>query len=94
MSFCRVLWLAAAWVRALSCAEIVQEIEPTALEAVPLGGRTIGQGDRVFALLNMAMHDAAVACWDKRPACAVIKHTTPCGIAVAGSAAKAWARSS
>ena len=25
----------------------------------------------------------AVACWTNRPACAIIKHTTPCGIAVA-----------
>ena len=32
----------------------------------------------------------AVACWSNRPACAVIKHTTPCGIAVAGSAVDAF----
>jgi len=34
----------------------------------------------------------AVACWTNRPACSVIKHTTPCGIAVAGSAAEAFRR--
>jgi phosphoribosylaminoimidazolecarboxamide formyltransferase/IMP cyclohydrolase len=32
----------------------------------------------------------AVACWATRPACCVIKHTTPCGIAVAGSAIEAF----
>src|SRR4051812_28080546 len=31
-----------------------------------------------------------VACWNNRPACAVIKHTTPCGIAVAPSAVEAF----
>jgi phosphoribosylaminoimidazolecarboxamide formyltransferase/IMP cyclohydrolase len=31
-----------------------------------------------------------VACWANRPACAVIKHTTPCGIAVAGAAFEAF----
>jgi phosphoribosylaminoimidazolecarboxamide formyltransferase / IMP cyclohydrolase len=31
----------------------------------------------------------AVACWSNRPACAIIKHTTPCGIAVAASAVEA-----
>jgi phosphoribosylaminoimidazolecarboxamide formyltransferase/IMP cyclohydrolase len=34
----------------------------------------------------------AVACWDNRPACAVIKHTTPCGIAVAPSASEAFGK--
>jgi phosphoribosylaminoimidazolecarboxamide formyltransferase/IMP cyclohydrolase len=32
----------------------------------------------------------AVACWSNRPACAIIKHTTPCGIAVAASAVQAF----
>jgi phosphoribosylaminoimidazolecarboxamide formyltransferase/IMP cyclohydrolase len=32
----------------------------------------------------------AVANWSNRPACAVIKHTTPCGLAVAGSASDAF----
>jgi phosphoribosylaminoimidazolecarboxamide formyltransferase/IMP cyclohydrolase len=34
----------------------------------------------------------AVAAWTTRPACAVIKHTTPCGIAVATSAVEAFRR--
>ena len=32
----------------------------------------------------------AVACWSTRPACGIIKHTTPCGIAVAGTAVEAF----
>ena len=32
----------------------------------------------------------AVACWSDRPACAIIKHTTPSGIAVAPSAVEAF----
>ena len=32
----------------------------------------------------------AVACWSNRPACSVIKHTTPCGVAVASSALEAF----
>jgi phosphoribosylaminoimidazolecarboxamide formyltransferase/IMP cyclohydrolase len=32
----------------------------------------------------------AVACWSNRPACAVIKHTTPCGIALGPSAVEAF----
>ncbi len=34
----------------------------------------------------------AVACWRNRPACAIIKHTTPCGIAVGPSALEAFRR--
>src|SRR4026207_1180222 len=34
----------------------------------------------------------AVACWGHRPACAVIKHPPPCGIAVAPSAVEAFRR--
>jgi phosphoribosylaminoimidazolecarboxamide formyltransferase/IMP cyclohydrolase len=41
-------------------------------------------------LLDLDAAMTAVACWDKRPACAVIKHTTPCGIAVGVSAADAF----
>src|SRR4029079_1346767 len=41
-------------------------------------------------LLDIDAAMAAVACWSNRPACAVIKHTTPCGIAVAGSAVDAF----
>jgi phosphoribosylaminoimidazolecarboxamide formyltransferase/IMP cyclohydrolase len=41
-------------------------------------------------LLDIDAAMAAVAAWQTRPACAVIKHTTPCGIAVAASAAEAF----
>jgi phosphoribosylaminoimidazolecarboxamide formyltransferase/IMP cyclohydrolase len=41
-------------------------------------------------LLDVDAAMAAVACWTTRPASAVIKHTTPCGIAVAGTAADAF----
>jgi phosphoribosylaminoimidazolecarboxamide formyltransferase / IMP cyclohydrolase len=41
-------------------------------------------------LLDLDAAMAAVACWSNRPACAVIKHTTPCGIAVASSALEAF----
>jgi phosphoribosylaminoimidazolecarboxamide formyltransferase / IMP cyclohydrolase len=41
-------------------------------------------------LLDIDAAMAAVACWSTRPACAVIKHTTPCGIAVAPSAVEAF----
>jgi phosphoribosylaminoimidazolecarboxamide formyltransferase / IMP cyclohydrolase len=43
-------------------------------------------------LLDIDAAMGAVACWINRPACCVIKHTTPCGIAVAGSAAEAFRR--
>jgi len=33
---------------------------------------------------------AAIAPWSNRPACAVIKHTTPCGLGVASTANEAW----
>jgi phosphoribosylaminoimidazolecarboxamide formyltransferase / IMP cyclohydrolase len=41
-------------------------------------------------LLDLDAAMAAVACWSTRPACSVIKHTTPCGIAVATTAAEAF----
>jgi phosphoribosylaminoimidazolecarboxamide formyltransferase/IMP cyclohydrolase len=41
-------------------------------------------------LLDIDAAMAASACWSTRPACAIIKHTTPCGIAVAGSALEAF----
>lgn len=44
---------------------------------------------------NLLDIDAAmnvVAAWSNRPACAIIKHTTPCGIAVGRTAAEALAR--
>ena len=41
-------------------------------------------------LLDIDAAMRAVAAWANRPACAVIKHTTPCGIAIAASAAEAF----
>ncbi len=41
-------------------------------------------------LLDIDAAIGAVACWSNRPACAIIKHTTPCGIAVATSAVEAF----
>jgi phosphoribosylaminoimidazolecarboxamide formyltransferase / IMP cyclohydrolase len=43
-------------------------------------------------LLDLDAAMATVACWSTRPACAVIKHTTPCGMALATSAAEAFRR--
>ncbi|HJS48345.1 MAG TPA: bifunctional phosphoribosylaminoimidazolecarboxamide formyltransferase/IMP cyclohydrolase [Gemmatimonadales bacterium] len=41
-------------------------------------------------LLDVDAAVTAVAAWRNRPACAVIKHTTPCGIAVAATAGAAF----
>ena len=41
-------------------------------------------------LLDLDAAMWAVACWPNRPACCIIKHTTPCGIAVAATAAEAF----
>jgi phosphoribosylaminoimidazolecarboxamide formyltransferase/IMP cyclohydrolase len=41
-------------------------------------------------LIDIDAAMGAVACWTTRPACAIIKHTTPCGIAVAASALDAF----
>jgi phosphoribosylaminoimidazolecarboxamide formyltransferase/IMP cyclohydrolase len=41
-------------------------------------------------LLDIDAAMGAVACWTTRPASAIIKHTTPCGIAVAASALDAF----
>jgi len=41
-------------------------------------------------LLDMDAGMAAVAWWSNRPACCIIKHTTPCGIAVASSGSEAF----
>jgi phosphoribosylaminoimidazolecarboxamide formyltransferase/IMP cyclohydrolase len=43
-------------------------------------------------LLDLDAAMAAVAVWATRPACAIIKHTTPCGLAVGASAAEAFVR--
>lgn len=43
-------------------------------------------------ILDLDAAIGAVACWSAIPACCVIKHTTPCGIAVGGSAREAFER--
>jgi phosphoribosylaminoimidazolecarboxamide formyltransferase / IMP cyclohydrolase len=59
----------------------------------PRGMRDLTQRQgKELSFNNLLDIDAAmwtVACWNNRPACAVIKHTTPCGIAVASSAVEA-----
>jgi phosphoribosylaminoimidazolecarboxamide formyltransferase/IMP cyclohydrolase len=43
-------------------------------------------------LLDIDAGAWAVACWATRPCCCIIKHTTPSGVAVAGTAAEAFQR--
>src|SRR5207344_129737 len=43
-------------------------------------------------LLDIDAAVTAVSAWATRPACAVIKHTTPCGIAVGRTALEALSR--
>jgi phosphoribosylaminoimidazolecarboxamide formyltransferase / IMP cyclohydrolase len=60
----------------------------------PRGMRDLTQHQgKELSFNNLLDVDAAmwaVACWVNRPACAIIKHTTPCGIAVAPSAMEAF----
>ena len=62
----------------------------------PRGMRDLNQRQgKELSFNNLLDVDAAlmaVSAWRNRPACAVIKHTTPCGIAVAGSAVEAFRR--
>jgi phosphoribosylaminoimidazolecarboxamide formyltransferase/IMP cyclohydrolase len=62
----------------------------------PRGMRDLTQRQgKELSFNNLLDVDAAmwaVACWANRPACVVIKHTTPCGIAVAPSAAEAFGK--
>jgi phosphoribosylaminoimidazolecarboxamide formyltransferase / IMP cyclohydrolase len=43
-------------------------------------------------LLDLDAGMAAVAWWSNRPACCIIKHTTPCGIAVGSSGSEAFGK--
>lgn len=60
----------------------------------PRGMRDLTQRQgKELSFNNLLDIDAAmwaVACWSNRPACSIIKHTTPCGIAVAPSALEAF----
>jgi phosphoribosylaminoimidazolecarboxamide formyltransferase / IMP cyclohydrolase len=62
----------------------------------PRGMRDLAQRQgKELSFNNLLDVDAAmwaVACWANRPACAIIKHTTPCGIAVASSASEAFSK--
>ena len=62
----------------------------------PRGMRDLTQRQgKELSFNNLLDVDAAMwtaGCWTTRPACAVIKHTTPCGVAVATSAAEAFRR--
>jgi len=60
----------------------------------PRGMRDLTQRQgKELSFNNLLDVDAAmwaVACWSNRPACCVVKHTTPCGISVAASAVDAF----
>jgi phosphoribosylaminoimidazolecarboxamide formyltransferase / IMP cyclohydrolase len=60
----------------------------------PRGMRDLTQRQgKELSFNNLLDVDAAMyaaACWTTRPACAVIKHTTPCGIAIAPTAVEAF----
>jgi phosphoribosylaminoimidazolecarboxamide formyltransferase / IMP cyclohydrolase len=60
----------------------------------PRGMRDLTQRQgKELSFNNLLDVDAAmwaVACWSNRPACCVVKHTTPCGIAVGASAVDAF----
>jgi phosphoribosylaminoimidazolecarboxamide formyltransferase/IMP cyclohydrolase len=60
----------------------------------PRGMRDLTQRHgKELSFNNLLDVDAAmwtVACWSNRPACSLIKHTTPCGVAVASSALEAF----
>jgi phosphoribosylaminoimidazolecarboxamide formyltransferase/IMP cyclohydrolase len=60
----------------------------------PRGMRDLVQRQgKELSFNNLLDIDAAmmsVAGWGNRPACSIIKHTTPCGIAIAGSAVEAF----
>ena len=60
----------------------------------PRGMRDLTQRQgKELSFNNLLDIDAAmwaVASWSNRPACAIIKHTTPCGIAVGASAVEAF----
>lgn len=62
----------------------------------PRGMRDLAQRQgKELSFNNLLDLDAAMnaaACWSNRPACAIIKHTTPCGIALGATAAEAFER--
>jgi phosphoribosylaminoimidazolecarboxamide formyltransferase / IMP cyclohydrolase len=92
----RRLGLAMERVQALRYGENPQQRAALYVTEEPRGMRDLTQRQgKEISFNNLLDVDAgmwAVACWKNRPACAIIKHTTPCGIAVAPSAVEAFRR--
>ena len=90
------LGLAMERVQALRYGENPQQRAALYVTEEPRGMRDLTQRQgKELSFNNLLDVDAgmwAVACWSNRPACAVIKHTTPCGVAVAPSALEAFRR--
>ena len=92
----RRLGLAMEQMQALRYGENPQQRAALYVTEEPRGMRDLTQRQgKELSFNNLLDIDAAmsaVACWSNRPACAIIKHTTPCGVAVAGSAVEAFRR--
>jgi phosphoribosylaminoimidazolecarboxamide formyltransferase/IMP cyclohydrolase len=92
----RRLGVAMARVQALRYGENPAQRAALYVTEEPRGMRDLTQRQgKELSFNNLLDVDAgmwAVACWSNRPACAIIKHTTPCGIAVAPSAVEAFRR--
>ncbi len=83
-------------VQALRYGENPQQRAALYVTEEPRGMRDLTQRQgKELSFNNLLDVDAGmwvVACWSNRPACAIIKHTTPCGVAVASSAVDAFQR--
>ncbi|HEU5039458.1 MAG TPA: bifunctional phosphoribosylaminoimidazolecarboxamide formyltransferase/IMP cyclohydrolase [Gemmatimonadales bacterium] len=81
-------------VQALRYGENPQQRAGLYVTEEPRGMRDLTQRQgKELSFNNLLDIDAAMwaaACWSSRPACAIIKHTTPCGIAVGASAVEAF----
>ena len=92
----RRLGLAMERVQALRYGENPQQRASLYVTEEPRGMRDLTQRQgKELSFNNLLDVDAgmwAVACWSTRPACVIIKHTTPCGVAVAPSAVEAFRR--
>jgi phosphoribosylaminoimidazolecarboxamide formyltransferase / IMP cyclohydrolase len=90
----RRLGLAMEQMQALRYGENPQQRAALYVTEEPRGMRDLTQRQgKELSFNNLLDIDAAmsaVACWSSRPACAIIKHTTPSGIAVAASAVDAF----
>ena len=90
----RRLGIAMERVQALRYGENPQQRASLYVTEEPRGMRDLTQRQgKELSFNNLLDVDAgmwAVACWTTRPACAIIKHTTPCGVAVAASAVEAF----